>query len=98
MKWYTSKDGQRRVTIRIQHHLTREELANALAAYAAKMLDRDELGDRCLPKATIEKYIHQQVGDDYSGLPYWHEAIKQNGDGDHADRLIAWASKQVQAL
>jgi hypothetical protein len=89
-------DGNYRVTVHVDHHLTAEDVAAILAQdvwgelsdYGRKEPDR-------LTQARAEKAVRSHLWlDGIDSLQYWRERI----EGEHIDEAWAWACEQVRRL
>jgi hypothetical protein len=92
MRWTKSRDGKRRVTVRAEYRLDRENLADILCHRALSM-------GWDLSESRSVAFLESEVREELSGYgmstwPYWRE---NDYDGQAAE-LESWARKQVDRL
>jgi hypothetical protein len=92
MRWTRSRDGRQRVTVRTEHRLDAENLADILCC---RMLSLGyELGGKNPSVAWLEDEIRAELASHGMGQwPYWRE----NQEDDEAE-VMAWAVRQVARL
>lgn len=85
-RWTKRRNGQRMITLRVEHHLDRTDVVNTLA-YRHKYDDPDELPDMSVEAALRE--IREALGAYGSEVPgYWTDHVSE----DEIDRIEEWAN------
>lgn len=96
MRWTTSRDGRRRVTVRAEQRLDAQNLTDILC-YRALAYGWDELDTGRDPSlAWLEGEIRGELADHGMGQwPYWRDELP---DTEVAAAAIDWAVRQVARL
>ena len=89
-----SMDGERRVTVRIDHRVSFDDIVNILAHYAMiHMYDDDKLVPISKPyaKKIVRTVLVQSGRDKYS---YWADVFEFNTE--KADKIRRWAAREAK--
>lgn len=104
MRGTRSRDGRRRVTLRHEERLGREELIVLLANYAARLYDIDDLDEGGSPvprgnmtRARAERMIREAARSRPDPLDRW-EWYGDLGDDERAEIIQTWATIMVDSL
>jgi len=92
VKWTESRDGAQRTTLRVEHRLDRQNLADILC-FRVLSYGHDLDSDPSL--AFLESEIRAELADHgMSTWPYWRENAEAPQEAD----LVPWAQRQVSRL
>jgi len=94
--WTRARDNEPMTMIRVQHLLTRDQLATQLIV-AVEPHTYIELESE-YSKQEVEQKIRRQLDQNSKDAMYWDERYPALIDGPSAEEVLAWARAQVKQL